>query len=88
MYKFKINHFISSVVTMCDTIICVVSNTFNSVFMLNNVFVKLSCFFLDNNMNNWLLTRRFFLVDALSGKENDLGKPPRVIRIASKITIR
>ncbi|KAF4798028.1 hypothetical protein TURU_066463 [Turdus rufiventris] len=41
----------------------------------------------DNNMNNWLLTRRFFLVDALSGKENDLGKPPRVIRIASKITI-
>uniref|UniRef100_A0A8C5IRD6 Transmembrane protein 67 n=1 Tax=Junco hyemalis TaxID=40217 RepID=A0A8C5IRD6_JUNHY len=40
-----------------------------------------------SNMNNWLLTRRFFLVDALSGKENDLGKPPRVIRIASKITI-
>ncbi|KAM6281995.1 meckelin isoform 2-T2 [Porphyrio hochstetteri] len=39
------------------------------------------------NMNNWLLTRRFFLVDALSGKENDLGKLPRVIRIASKITI-
>ncbi|NXS10081.1 MKS3 protein, partial [Neodrepanis coruscans] len=41
-----------------------------------------------SNMNNWLLTRRFFLVDALSGKETDLGKPPRVIRIASKITIR
>ncbi|XP_065686343.1 meckelin isoform X1 [Patagioenas fasciata] len=41
-----------------------------------------------SNMNNWLLTRRFFLVDALSGKENDLGKLPRVIRIASKITIR
>uniref|UniRef100_A0A8D2QSC4 Transmembrane protein 67 n=1 Tax=Zosterops lateralis melanops TaxID=1220523 RepID=A0A8D2QSC4_ZOSLA len=40
-----------------------------------------------SNMNNWLLTRRFFLVDALSGIENDLGKPPRVIRIASKITI-
>ncbi|NXI58330.1 MKS3 protein, partial [Chloroceryle aenea] len=40
-----------------------------------------------SNMNNWLLTRRFFLVDALSGKENDLGKAPRVIRIASKITI-
>ncbi|NWW96197.1 MKS3 protein, partial [Rhynochetos jubatus] len=39
------------------------------------------------NRNNWLLTRRFFLVDALSGKENDLGKLPRVIRIASKITI-
>ncbi|NXW16104.1 MKS3 protein, partial [Circaetus pectoralis] len=40
-----------------------------------------------SNMNNWLLTRRFFLVDALSGKENDLGKLPRVIRIASKIAI-
>ncbi|XP_059719660.1 meckelin isoform X2 [Haemorhous mexicanus] len=40
-----------------------------------------------SNFNNWLLTRRFFLVDALSGKENDLGKSPRVIRIASKITI-
>ncbi|NXO00768.1 MKS3 protein, partial [Rhinopomastus cyanomelas] len=40
-----------------------------------------------SNMNNWLLTRRFFLVDALSGKETDLGKLPRVIRIASKITI-
>uniref|UniRef100_A0A8C3KAG4 Transmembrane protein 67 n=1 Tax=Calidris pygmaea TaxID=425635 RepID=A0A8C3KAG4_9CHAR len=40
-----------------------------------------------SNMNNWLLTRRFFLVDALSGKENDLGKLPRVIRVASKITI-
>ncbi|XP_074941492.1 meckelin isoform X2 [Phalacrocorax aristotelis] len=40
-----------------------------------------------SNMNNWLLTRRFFLVDTLSGKENDLGRLPRVIRIASKITI-
>ncbi|NWH72691.1 MKS3 protein, partial [Piaya cayana] len=40
-----------------------------------------------SNMNNWLLTRRFFLVDALSGRENDLGKLPRVIRIASKIAI-
>ncbi|NXD06592.1 MKS3 protein, partial [Nothocercus nigrocapillus] len=40
-----------------------------------------------SNMNNWLLTRRFFLVDALSGKDNDLGKLPRIIRIASKITI-
>ncbi|NXL56718.1 MKS3 protein, partial [Chordeiles acutipennis] len=40
-----------------------------------------------SNMNNWLLTRRFFLVDTLSGKENDLGKLPRVIRVASKITI-
>ncbi|KFP15504.1 Meckelin, partial [Egretta garzetta] len=40
-----------------------------------------------SNMNNWLLTRRFFLVDTLSGKDNDLGKRPRVIRVASKITI-
>uniref|UniRef100_A0A8B9DI03 Transmembrane protein 67 n=2 Tax=Anser cygnoides TaxID=8845 RepID=A0A8B9DI03_ANSCY len=40
-----------------------------------------------SNMNNWLLTHRFFLVDALSGKENDLGKLPRVVRIASKIAI-
>ncbi|KAJ7395266.1 hypothetical protein BTVI_156926 [Pitangus sulphuratus] len=40
-----------------------------------------------SNMNNWLLTRRFFLVDTLSGKESDLGKPPRVVRIASEIAI-
>uniref|UniRef100_A0A8C3XKR5 Transmembrane protein 67 n=1 Tax=Chelydra serpentina TaxID=8475 RepID=A0A8C3XKR5_CHESE len=40
-----------------------------------------------SNMNNWLLTRRMFLVDSLSGQENDLGKQPRIIRIASKITI-
>uniref|UniRef100_A0A669P3D9 Transmembrane protein 67 n=1 Tax=Phasianus colchicus TaxID=9054 RepID=A0A669P3D9_PHACC len=40
-----------------------------------------------SSMNNWLLTRRFFLVDTLSGRENDLGKLPRIIRIASKITI-
>uniref|UniRef100_A0A674IVK4 Transmembrane protein 67 n=1 Tax=Terrapene triunguis TaxID=2587831 RepID=A0A674IVK4_9SAUR len=40
-----------------------------------------------SNMNNWLLTRRMFLVDSLSGQESDLGKQPRIIRIASKITI-
>uniref|UniRef100_A0A8C9FTB3 Transmembrane protein 67 n=1 Tax=Pavo cristatus TaxID=9049 RepID=A0A8C9FTB3_PAVCR len=40
-----------------------------------------------SSMNNWLLTRRFFLVDTLSGRENDLGKLPRIIRVASKITI-
>ncbi|XP_062987006.1 meckelin isoform X2 [Elgaria multicarinata webbii] len=40
-----------------------------------------------NNMNNWLLTRRMFLVDTLSGRENDLGKQPRAIRVASEITI-
>ncbi|KAM5156696.1 meckelin [Mantella aurantiaca] len=40
-----------------------------------------------NNVNNWLLTRRIFLVDTLSGRENTLSSLPRVIRIASKITI-
>ncbi|XP_042317912.1 meckelin isoform X2 [Sceloporus undulatus] len=40
-----------------------------------------------SNMNNWLLTRRMFLVDTLSGQENDLGNQPRIIRIASEITI-
>lgn len=39
-------------------------------------------------MNNWLLTRRMFLVDTLSGRENDLGSQPRVIRVASDIAIR
>lgn len=73
---------------MCCTIICVVPNTFHPFYVLNKTCLKLSCFLLGSNMNNWLLTRRFFLVDALSGIENDLGKPPRVIRIASKITIR
>ncbi|XP_028919141.1 meckelin isoform X1 [Ornithorhynchus anatinus] len=36
---------------------------------------------------NWLLTRRVFLVDALSGREKDLASQPKVIRIASEITI-
>ncbi|XP_056378292.1 meckelin isoform X2 [Hyla sarda] len=40
-----------------------------------------------NNINNWILTRRIFLVDSLSGRENTLTSMPRVIRIASKITI-
>lgn len=48
----------------------------------NDQFVNLG-----NNVNNWLLTRRIFLVDTLSGRENTLSSPPRVIRIASKITI-
>ncbi|XP_069813490.1 meckelin [Dendropsophus ebraccatus] len=40
-----------------------------------------------NNINNWILTRRIFLVDSLSGRENTLTSMPRVIRIASKISI-
>ncbi|XP_078543168.1 meckelin [Lissotriton helveticus] len=40
-----------------------------------------------SNINNWLLTRRVLLVDTLSGRENDLGNQPRVIRIATGITI-
>ncbi|KFP71627.1 Meckelin, partial [Acanthisitta chloris] len=54
----------------------------NSNLQYNDKFVNQG-----NNMNNWLLTRRFFLVDALSGRENDLGKLPRVIRVATEITI-
>ncbi|KAM8966844.1 meckelin [Pelodytes ibericus] len=40
-----------------------------------------------DNINSWLLTRRIFLVDTLSGRENALTNPPRVIRVASKIAI-
>ncbi|KAL7984184.1 hypothetical protein Chor_002754 [Crotalus horridus] len=40
-----------------------------------------------SNVNNWFLTRRIFLVDTLSGRENDLESQPKVIRIASKIAI-
>ncbi|KAE8599242.1 hypothetical protein XENTR_v10017114 [Xenopus tropicalis] len=40
-----------------------------------------------DNINNWLLTRRIFLVDTISGRENSLADPPRLIRVASKITI-
>uniref|UniRef100_A0A8C5PZP9 Transmembrane protein 67 n=1 Tax=Leptobrachium leishanense TaxID=445787 RepID=A0A8C5PZP9_9ANUR len=39
------------------------------------------------NIDNWLLTQRIFLVDALSGRENSLSNLPRIVRIASKITI-
>ncbi|GAB1288316.1 Meckelin [Apodemus speciosus] len=33
------------------------------------------------------LTRRIFLVDAVSGRENDLGNQPRVIRVATQISL-
>ncbi|XP_043922225.1 meckelin [Protopterus annectens] len=37
-----------------------------------------------DDMNQWLLTRRIFLVDTLSGREN-LASSPSVIRVATKI---
>ncbi|PNJ44318.1 TMEM67 isoform 5, partial [Pongo abelii] len=42
---------------------------------------------LDSNSGKWLLTRRIFLVDAVSGRENDLGSQPRVIRVATQISL-
>uniref|UniRef100_A0A8D1LWC0 Transmembrane protein 67 n=1 Tax=Sus scrofa TaxID=9823 RepID=A0A8D1LWC0_PIG len=41
----------------------------------------------DSNSGKWLLTRRIFLVDALSGRENDLGSQPRLIRVATQISL-
>ncbi|XP_007537462.1 meckelin [Erinaceus europaeus] len=41
----------------------------------------------DSSSSKWLLTRRIFLVDTLSGRENDLESQPRVIRIATQITL-
>ena len=31
---------------------------------------------------------RIFLVDTLSGRENDLGSQPRLIRVATQISLR
>uniref|UniRef100_UPI00398F3174 meckelin isoform X2 n=1 Tax=Pristiophorus japonicus TaxID=55135 RepID=UPI00398F3174 len=41
----------------------------------------------DNTNNNWYLTRRIFLVDTLSGREINLKKQPKVVRVASCIKI-
>ncbi|XP_005381854.1 PREDICTED: meckelin [Chinchilla lanigera] len=41
----------------------------------------------DSSSAKWLLTRRIFLVDAVSGRENDLGNQPKVIRIATQISL-
>lgn len=38
------------------------------------------------SMKNWYLSRRMFLVDALSGREK--SSPPKVIRVASSVKIR
>ncbi|KAG8441839.1 hypothetical protein GDO86_010860 [Hymenochirus boettgeri] len=40
-----------------------------------------------DNVNNWILSRRIFLVDTVSGRENSLTSLPRLLRIAKKITI-
>ncbi|XP_055402645.1 meckelin isoform X4 [Bubalus kerabau] len=41
----------------------------------------------DSSSGKWLLTRRIFLVDTLSGRENDLGSQPRLIRVATQISL-
>ncbi|XP_003782613.1 meckelin [Otolemur garnettii] len=41
----------------------------------------------DAGSGMWLLTRRIFLVDTVSGRENDLGSQPKVIRIATQISL-
>ncbi|XP_066547524.1 meckelin isoform X2 [Amia ocellicauda] len=40
-----------------------------------------------DNLNNWYLTRRIFLVDTLSGRETALTDQPKVIRVATSIRI-
>lgn len=42
----------------------------------------------DDSASKWLLTRRIFLVDALSGRENDLASQPRLLRVATQISLR
>ncbi|XP_068425702.1 meckelin [Clinocottus analis] len=40
------------------------------------------------NMKNWYLSRRMFVVDTLSGREKSLSSLPKVIRVASSVKIR
>lgn len=40
------------------------------------------------NMNNWYLSRRMFLVDTLSGREKSTSSQPKVIRVVSSVRIR
>ncbi|KAI1894152.1 hypothetical protein AGOR_G00112870 [Albula goreensis] len=40
-----------------------------------------------SNINNWYLTRRIFMADTLSGRENRLAAQPKVIRVATDIKI-
>ena len=40
------------------------------------------------NVKNWYLSRRVFLVDTLSGREKSLSSRPKVIRVAADIKLR
>ncbi|XP_015806099.1 meckelin isoform X2 [Nothobranchius furzeri] len=40
------------------------------------------------NMRNWYLSRRMFLVDTLSGREKSLSSSPKVIRVATSVKIK
>ncbi|KAM8868836.1 LOW QUALITY PROTEIN: meckelin [Spinachia spinachia] len=40
------------------------------------------------NMKNWYLSRRLFVVDTISGREKSLSLLPKVIRVASSVKIR
>ncbi|XP_018618484.1 meckelin [Scleropages formosus] len=56
---------------------------------VQNLNLKLNGQFVNqaSNMNNWYLTRRVFLVDALSGREGMLSAMPKVVRVATTIKI-
>ncbi|KAM4736601.1 meckelin [Anableps anableps] len=41
-----------------------------------------------DNMRNWYLSRRMFMVDTLSGREKSITSSPKVIRVATSVRIR
>lgn len=43
---------------------------------------------MSENMQDWYLSRRMFLIDTLSGREKSLSSLPKVIRVASSVKIR
>lgn len=65
---------------------------FEGVFLMPSfllfLFLCFAFYDKDSASGKWLLTRRIFLVDALSGRENDIGSQPRLIRIATQISLR